>query len=43
MKFLMTNNTFLSLRNNNGVRNGEEGMNSVVRTDVISTRSFSFD
>lgn len=42
MKFLMTNR-FSSLRNKNGVRNGKEEMNSVVRTNLISPRSFSFD
>lgn len=36
-------NTFSSLRNNNGIRNGEEEMNSAVRTNLISTRSFSFE
>lgn len=40
MKFLMTKK-FSSQRNNNGVRNPEEEINSVARTNLISTGSFS--
>lgn len=42
MKFLIIN-VFLFLRSSNGVRNGEEEINSVVRINFISIRSFSFD
>lgn len=42
MKFPMTKK-FSSQRNNNGVRNREEEINSVARTNLISTGSFSSD
>ena len=42
MTSLMTNKCS-SLRNANGMRNGEERINSITRPNVISTRSFSFD
>lgn len=41
-KFLMRNK-LSSLRNNNGMRNEEGEIKSAVRTNLISTRSFSFD
>lgn len=34
---------FLSWRNDNRVRNREEEINSVLRTNLVSTRSFRFD
>lgn len=42
MKFLMTKK-FSSQRSNNGIRNREEEINSVARTNLISPGSFSFD
>lgn len=36
-------NKLSSLRNNNGMRNEEGEINSAVRTNLISTGSFSFD
>lgn len=36
-------NKLSSLRNNNGMRNEEGEIKSAVRTNLISTRSFSFD